>query len=268
MKSNLNFARQMQLLKRDLTIYSKSLIIFMGAVLLISMIIIYFLPSGLSLSLSYYPTHSINVPVLIGLFSILIGFSFTDMDSSSKKTGYLLIPAAVFEKYINRLLSTLLGFLILALIIYIIDSLFVKMLNVSNPYNKGNAFDLFNFDRQAFQYLKFYLLMHAVFFYGAVAFNRNSFLKTAVVCLALVVIVIGLLKLLTWIFIPNVDVSIALRLDTSVFYYSEEAYKKFEAYRNMLGGIFGFIAFYITPPFLWVLGYFRLKEEEAANGIQ
>jgi hypothetical protein len=76
-----------------------------------------------------------------------------------------------------------------------------------------------------------------------------------------------ILKIITLIIIPNVQVSFALTIDDSVFYYSEEAFKKFRVYKNVLSNVISYIIFYILPPFFWILGYFRMKENEVKNGI-
>jgi len=268
MKSRLKMKNCISLLNRDLTLYRKTLLIYFMVAVMITMFFIYIFPVAMQRGMPNYMSYGVNVPVIIGLLVILIGFSFTDLDSSGKKISYLLLPSTALEKYMTRFLSTLIGYSIIFMLIYIIDSLFVKILNISSVYGTGNSYELFRQSEQVKTYLQFYIMLHAIFFYGAVAFNKNSFLKTALVVFIIVAAVLFLLKVLVWIFLPNVSVSLFLRLDTEVFYYSEEAYKKFESYRNVLGSVMGFIAFYITPPFLWVLGYFRLKEEEVENGVQ
>lgn len=264
MENKFSLNRSWYLLKRDISIYKKNIFLYLTVSLAICLLASYLIPYSRSFNFAIYRVYT---PVILGIFIVLISLSFSELDSTEKRISYLLIPATQKEKYVTRIIVTLLGYLFLAVIIYAVNSYFVFMLSRKYPLYFNNSFNLFKDIDELWENLRFYFLLHSVFFFGSVAFNKNSFLKTSVLCLIFIAVIVIILKIMTLIFIPNVQVSLALTIDDSVFYYSEEAFKQFRVYKNLLSNVSSFIIFYILPPFFWVLGYFRLKENEVKNGI-
>lgn len=265
MNSKFSFNRFCVLCKNDLILYKKNIILFFIFIIFACFLMGLFLPA----SFGYYGRKYIAylAPILMGIIT-LTGFSFIEFDSEKRSMSYLLLPATLKEKYLSRCLFTLFGYFILGMITYIILQYFVYHLNNSSIFYYQEKFILFREVENPLIYLNIYLLFHSIFIFGAVFYKKNSFLKTAISCFIIFAIFLLWMKLLHMIFIPEADVSFFISIDYGFFYTSEKAFNKFIEYKRTFSNVMSTIAFYIIPPILWVLGYFRLKEKEVADGVQ
>jgi hypothetical protein len=200
--------------------------------------------------------------------TVLISFSFHELDYTDRKVEYLTLPATLLEKYFCRWFSTLIGYLFIGIVIYIIDSFFVWGLNIPRVTKWGTSYDILNPGNYDFvKALFYYLTLHSIFFFGSIYFKKNEYIKTIIVVAVVGILFLLIMKILNIIFIPDLKTSFILKAEQNGL----AAWPKVVDYNSFIEKMWNpvkiFFAF-ILPPYLWVLGYFRLKEEEAANGVQ
>jgi hypothetical protein len=196
---------------------------------------------------------------------IMTSLSFAELADRRKTHGFLLLPCSAFEKYLSRYILTSWLYVAGSLIAY---SAFIFL--------AGTVYSLFHahtfsysacFKHQNVRYLFYYLLVHPVFLMGAVYFKKQAFLKTAVAVLALPFILFSFHTLLIrifyhdTIFLPNYSSQTGF----FPFIYSRWEFPNFD-----LMDIFWLLTlwpFPALPPFLLIIGYLRLKEREAVDGV-
>lgn len=203
--------------------------------------------------------HSINtllnIMLLIGI--VLVSKTFSDLHEKEKGTYMLMLPASIEEKYLVRLISTLVLFYIFALFVTFaadfLSGLIVGLLTGSARYA---FFDLHTSDLAG--KFQVYLFFHAIFFSGSLFFRKNSFLKTTL-CLigALLVGFIALGSYFRHQFFGRQQV---------------EFYFQFDSSRDLFGNLqlpFQDTIFFIKtfvligiPILLYLLSYFRFKHSE------
>jgi hypothetical protein len=190
---------------------------------------------------------------------IMTSLSFAEFADSRKTHGFLLLPCSTFEKYLSRYFLTSWLYAaggLLAYSIFIFPAGAVYSLVHAQPFSYSACFK-----NEHVHYLFYYLLTHPVFFLGALYFKRQAFLKTVVVILALPITLmyfrIILVRILYHgsIFLPS--------------HYSFVFYPFFEVFGNFSSIIWSVIQwpFPALPPLLLIVGYIRLKEREAVDGV-
>lgn len=263
MKSKFDFGRFGRLCLNDIMLYKKSIILFSAFLVCFSFALHFLFLSNQSLFRWHTPLSSFSMIVLI----ILISFSFVEFENSGRRTKYFLLPASISEKYLSRFILTIFSYIILGLLSDLI-SRYLALVFIYRPRYGNNISMYYGSLDQFLTYLKIYILAHSVFFFGAVFYKRNSFIKTSISVLLIMASVLVWIKLIHSVTMPEAGVSFDISIDKGFFYSSEYQYMQFLKYRGLLVDVVLIFAFYILPPLLWVLGYFRLKEEEIADGIQ
>ena len=123
----------------------------------------------------------LNIMLLIGLVQVSKGFS--EIRQKERGIYYFMIPASLEEKYLVKLISTLVLYFIYALLIcFVANRISIVLANLINDSGNFQYFDPFH--RDLFDKFKVYLFLHAVFFSGSLVFKKNNFLKTAFVLIA------------------------------------------------------------------------------------
>ena len=181
---------------------------------------------------------------------------FSQFSSTAKGINFMLVPASHFEKLSCGLFySVLLFLLVFSISFYLVDIPASQLMHPRllqdgqqipgdyREYGTANVFDLqiFDFAETARVYLlPFYLSVQSVFLFGSVLFKRYSFLKTAISGL-----VLGFIGFIV-VYVAN---KTAFDNDT-VFLFPQWV-------REIIS-----VLTWLTPPFFWVLTYFRLKAKQ------
>jgi hypothetical protein len=212
---------------------------------------------------SVAPYFFISMLFFGGIF--LTSFSFAEVGDQKKEHAYLLLPGSAFEKYLSRYILTSWIYMAGSLFVYtffIIIARGVYPLFSDQPFSFSACFDL-----KLGRSLYYYLLVHPVFFLGAVYFRRQALLKTAVAVIALPLVLVCFQTLLIRIlyhnsvFLPENNFrGLFLPLLASNWYFWI-----FDVWS--IPWLLSLWVFPALPPLLLIVGYFRLREREAVDGI-
>jgi len=259
MRSKVDFNRVIKLIKQELISNQKFVVLFSVSILVINII----LSSLFSLD-GPETTYVPHIAVIIVMLSILTSFSFYELDNPEQGIFYLNFPATNFEKYLSRWILTLLGYLIIGIIIYLVVCIYVYLLNSSQSnftISRPNYSLLNPANVNFISSLSSYIFFHSLFFFGAIFFKKNEAVKSIISLVVLIFLFYAILFLLHRIIIP--DLSITFFLNPN--YGGIVNYQRILEFQDYKKELFSFVINflkYLVPPLLWLLGYFRLKEEE------
>lgn len=187
--------------------------------------------------------------------AIISGKFFADQLLKEKGYSYLMLPSTNLEKYVSAVLTTGIGYAIFILIFYYL------LANVSDAISAAlvgrQLFVPFTFDPDlVWNSLRVYMNINALFLLGGLIYHKNPVIKTIAVCFGIFVgltLVFGLtMKMVFWEYIswntadipePNQDFQ--------------------DRMENFFNGDLVNVGLLLGPVFLWVTGFFRLKEQEA-----
>ena len=200
--------------------------------------------------------HQTFFQPLLGISGAIIsGKFFADQLIKEKGYSYLLLPSTNLEKYVSGVLITGIGYTIFTLIFYYI------LANVSDAITNvlvgRQIFEPFTFDPNlVWNSFRVYMNINALFLLGGLIYHKNPVIKTIAVCFGIFVgltLVFGLtMKLVFWEYIGWED---------SYIPQPTQAFK--DRMENLFNGDLLDIGLLLGPVFLWVTGFFRLKEQEA-----
>ncbi len=259
MKSEFSIERVANIILCDLQNHKGKLILFSAATIMFS-ILLNFYQWWITL---YMTNYTITGRVAILFMVVAASFSFYELDFPDKEIFFLTTPASTLEKYLARVITTLFGYFLIIIAAKYITYLVIKLI-LGNKlfYLKkmvlGDDFDLF----------KEYLFGYSIYFFGSVFFKKNEFIKTALILATVIILILVLSgnelqrKIANLIFGNNIN---------NVEFNSLIVKRKYPELVALCSNIFDtvYIIFrYISVPFLLILGYFRLKEEEVTDGLQ
>jgi hypothetical protein len=187
--------------------------------------------------------------LLIGGF-VLSSLAFDDLADPLRRSRYLTLPAAAFEKLLVMWLLTCVGWVILFSVTYTLYSY------VANPIAKllfdHVTFEAFNpFDAIVPETIKYYVVLQAIFLMGAAHF-RGYVLPKTIFTIVLIAVVIGALLYfsLSDIFLSDHDCDgNHCELVDQVGLHSVWTMTKFTFW-------------WLLAPTCWVLTFLGLKEQE------
>ena len=218
-------------------------------------------------------------------------FLFADFSSKSKKINYHMLPAAALEKLFCALFyGVLIFFIVYTALFYIADVVAVHMSNnatgamVSDNSTKGMAWrQQYNiggqwnpakvanvFSPSADMYIFYpgdnadlftaFFPIQSTFILGAVYFKKNSFFKTAIVLLAVMMLFFILQAKILFTLLP--DTAHTYRLGTLAMMADKNGDEKIYTLPYWVGSVMEFLLKFGLTPALWVATYYRLKETE------
>lgn len=131
------------------------------------------------------PTFFLNIMLLIGM--VLVSKAFAEAHEKEKGIHYFMLPAAIEEKYLVKLLSTLVLFFLFALLVCLIAN---RLSIVIAPilFSSASISEFDPFRPAIFDKFKLYLFFHSLFFAGSIFFRKNSFFKTCLILMAAIFI--------------------------------------------------------------------------------
>jgi len=263
MKANafINLKRFHLLLKRDFYTQGKSYILGLGAIFCILFIV----NVASIASYKYWNFHLVFYPLTLLIGGLIFtSLSFNELSQQQSHISYLIIPASSFEKFISKLIISSIGYVSVSLILYFLLSVFTFFFN---SIIFGFAHQVFNpFHRIIWYCIRIYLVVHSIFFLGAIYFRKNSFIKTILslfgLALTYSIFVIAILFILYFILSFNRHIYFSLTLFNNI----DKNGFNFPATLNVIFGILSYfiktLLWYILAPFLWIITFIHLKETE------
>ena len=257
MNNTFDFNRFSLLLKKELWSGNKKPIIVGGAIF--GFLILFALLQIYSIE-SYEGMNWMMFPVVIfwgGLiFTSVIFYEFNDHTGAHH---YLSLPASTFEKFLSKWLITAVLFPIVASILFWVyskigDAIYFNHVEETNyvPWKLTDWWSIF--------FVKIYIVYQSTYLIGAIVFQKYTFFKTSIAhwLVAILSALIGAI-LFRIIFADMFDGLFSpkehLNMQTSdeVIHFME--YK--------ILSILEFALWFLVPPIMWAVGFFKLKEKEA-----
>lgn len=264
-KIQFNLNRLVLMLKHDLAKYWKKILTIIGGSFLAGTLFAVFFTITEDYALVANEMHLILFPFIlffVGMF--LVSLSFKDLNSDSERIFYLGMPASHLEKYISRFIYTGILFPLFISVAYCIYAFFYDTVILTLLDSGITRFSFFTnifqgYTPTSFDFLKFYLPLHSVFFLGAIAFRKLAFFKTLFSGWLVVFLSAGISYLLVMILLPELFAGGGF-LQNPTVEPSEWFQEFFETYIDDILYIIGLI---IIPIVFWIVGYFKLTEKEA-----
>jgi len=224
---------------------------------------------------------------IIGI-TLLASFVFAHFSTNSNGSAYLTLPASQFEKWLCAVVITGILFPFIFLSFYrIMDMAFVNYyhshLDISKPDYKQlfNLAHVFTFDNIVSQNI--WTLagnFSGIMLVGALYFNKNALIKTALVFCGVILVLYGMNYLIAKSVFGNIEGTFPfIYVDipmAKTLYHGGETFHAVSAKTEILIGVetgsvrlptavrktFGIIVRYILPAFWYLLAYIRLRDKE------
>ena len=204
---------------------------------------------------------------LLSLFfggSIFANYIFKDLSDKNSNTGFLLIPASHFEKFLTGVFYAFIVFPVVFLdLFYVMDLGFVSIANNIKNGLKVPAADNIqlhtfiinnkNIRESLGEIIGFWLVIQAFVLAGAARFEGRSYIKTAFMGFALFFLLVFVIYLSDKFLLSDIKMQFQNKG------YSRELVKPI---KEMFNRVFEIILIYILPPILLVITYFKLKEKQ------
>lgn len=186
--------------------------------------------------------------LMVGGF-ILSSLAFSDLSHPLKRPAYLLLPAAVLEKFLSMWLLTTVGWVLLYTITFTAYTWFVN--GVGQAFFNGIQFEWFNpFGEVAIQTIGYYVVIQSIFLVGATQFKGYVLLKTLFV-LVLLAMFAGSVAYMMLSGLP--DTGEACLTDPGAFEAST-VYRFWQVVKILF--------WWVLAPVAWLITYYGLKEKE------
>ncbi len=253
MNTSFSLARVEQLFKKQFIenykIYLMSLSIIVGSELFIFFIhIMEHSPISLTEQISEF------IFFLFAGGAIFTSTIFSEYAKPRTCSYAISLPATQFEKYFVKWMYSFVIFLVVMVAeFYLTYGVFVKSYH---PKSYSGQYEgvLNLLDLPTYVYMLF-LLIHSVFFYGAIYFsNKVHFIKTAFAVLGFMIIIEKITEVAEHIMVPEIRDGLQLfntRSDGNFFYKMDPFY----FHQMLFAGV-------IVTILLWVAAYFRLQEKQ------
>ena len=257
MNNTFDFNRFSLLLKKELWSGNKKPLIVAGAVfgflILVALLQIYWTGGYEEMNWNMFP-----VIIFFGglIFTSVIFYEFND------KTGthhYLSLPASNFEKFLSKWLITAILFPIGASILFLIyskigDAIYFNYRSETGyiPWKLTDWWSIF--------FLKIYVVYQSTYLIGAVVFQKYTFFKTSIVHwgIGIASAIIGSI-LFRIIFADQFEGLFYINQDINM----QTSDTVIDFMENKFLSILEFALWYLVPPIMWIVGFFKLKEKEA-----
>jgi hypothetical protein len=249
MNKYFNIHRFTNLLKRELYANLKRNLLVIGAMFSIFTIAVFFnfeIGQGIQYEATFQRFHNwIFIAMLYVGGAFITSFSFIELRNKIKAHLYLMTPGSSLEKVLVNLLLTLIGyFLVLTLLYFLFSVAFNWITEVLYDYQFGNL----NFrDNDLLDAIQVFLVVHSVFFLGAISFRKYPVIVTPIVVFVLNFAVFGFAKLAEYIIFGDFT------------FYNQFLVTKVSSIMDIYAKI---IIVYILPPVLWFITYLKLNEKE------
>lgn len=193
--------------------------------------------------------------ITLGTFFLFVGGIlltsnvFKELSSKNRGWFYLILPANPFEKVSSYWLLTTIGFVLISTLTLILSSiilstflslLFTTEFYVFNPFTVHYLWVLIN-----------YFIVQSLFFFGAIFFRKNNFIKTVLSIFVFAFILIIISAIVIYLLFGSTDIGTNdFNLSDDKFFTVTLPYAAKTLYYGLM------IPFFIT------VSYFKLKERE------
>jgi len=201
---------------------------------------------------------------------------FNDLDSRTRGTNFLMVPASTFEKFLCGFFYAIIMFFIVFLVsFYIVGFFTVSIANAVHPsYNsvvnqdvtvvKAHVINVFETRMEipvevTFYFMLLFFAVQSAALLGSVYFSRYSYIKTAISLTLVCVIVFVLEYNLTKNLMPRGRFFEGR--GTYIFDMEEGKGNLVQLPAQVVNTLL-FLFKYSFPPIFWITTYFRLKEKE------
>lgn len=258
MNNTFDFNRFSLLLKKELWSGNKKSIIVAGAVfgflILYALLMIYNKgPMYQFINWNLFPM------VLFGGGLIFTSAIFHEFNDKMGTHHYLSLPASTFEKFLSKWLITAILFPIVASVLFWVytkigDAFYLNYYPGTDyiPWELTDWWSIF--------FLKIYIVYQSTFLIGGIVFQKYTFFKTSIVhwIISLASVIIGAI-LFRIIFANQFEGLFSINQDIDM-QTSDEVIHFME---NKFLSILEFALWFLVPPIMWAIGFFKLKEKEA-----
>ncbi|MFK7770595.1 MAG: hypothetical protein AB8F94_00595 [Saprospiraceae bacterium] len=257
MNNTFDFNRFSLLLKKELWSGNKKSLIIAGAIfgflILIALLQIYWSGGYEGMNWNMFPL------IILGgglIFTSVIFYEFND------KTGthhYLSLPASTFEKFLSKWLITAVLFPIIASFLFWVyakigDAIYFNHVSETfyTPWKLTDWWSIF--------FIKLYIVYQSTFLIGAIVFQKYTFFKTSVVHWIYTIVSMVITAILFRIIFANMfDGLFSINQDLNI----QTSNEVIHFMENKFLSILEFALWFLVPPIMWVVGFFKLKEKEA-----
>ena len=248
-----NITRFGNLIKRDLIIYRKQVLIIMLGLVGLLLLIYGFAritEDANGINGEFWKSIGLAFVFIVGLtFTSIV---FRDFRSPGGRLQFLSLPASNFEKLASRWLYSLILFpLFIIIAVWILSTLTIA----SGPGIRAY------FESQELTYITVgFMILHASTFLYAVWFNKLVAVKSIIISI-LISILWGLLMVGMFWLLFNEYFEGSFRAGPSVHVNIDSTAQEF--FQTKVAPVGDFLLKFFVAPFLWVVSYFKMKEKEA-----
>lgn len=255
-----NIKRFSNLFRNDILLnHKKYLVTILGGILIFYLMMVYFMWHNHS---NFTEDRYAGFLVLcaLGVFAF-IGSAFSDFNNRKGTCSYMLLPASIFEKYLEQILVRFILFIPLAALFFWADTYLARwtVLQFHSVQESGIIIDRFNYlhlipnneVRETVIILLGCFSLGTFLFSARLYFTRLALAKTIILAGVLLFLLGFFMVILSHIFYPA---------ETSGF---EVSIPNFNVFRDICNTT---LYFYYLVSLSWVfflpLGYFKLKEKQ------
>lgn len=227
-----SFTRLNQLIKIDLFINKKSLLITSSAFI----VILALLPFHFSGSIDVY----FWILYIGGL--MITNQAFNEIHDHRKAFLYLTLPCSNFERFLSKFLITTILYSVGLLLIFYFFSLLSVFTNTIFFHRDITLFDLSS--ARLWIGIGKYIIFQSIFLLGAAYFQKSSITKTTLVLGCTFIVLSVSLFIFSWMICPSCS-------QNGLFYLIEKTFH----------GVY-FICWMVVAPICWYITYIRIMESE------
>lgn len=255
MENIMNFRRLYFFMETEILENLKSYIINLAGVNLFFFLIFWlkFSEKGFS-----YETYLNLFPFFYFLMGLIFTSRiFTKVNSKFLNHDFLMLPVSNFEKFLGLLLMSTIVYTIAYFLFFTFTTIIVALFfHISGKL----TMEVFNpFSIEVLNIFSSYIVIHCVFFFGAVLFKKSNFVKTII---SMILFLILLMLSSAW-FIFKFENAGSWTMN---FVYSFEDFLLYGG--NNLGISFtSFFLYFILIPFFWGLSFYKMKNIEVKDGV-
>jgi hypothetical protein len=196
---------------------------------------------------------------------IVTSMAFTEIHRAPRNYFYLTLPASPLEKYVSKLFLTSVGYILGALAGYFLFSLLVTGINFLLFRITLPVFNPFQAD--VWLSVRTYFVTQSLFMFGALFFKKTHFIKTVLSIITFFFVLTFIMGIVfSIVFFDYIQTGMIGKFHFSIP-FSGQIFQQFAPWGNVLSTIFSILFWVLLAPFFWVLGYLRLKESEARDGV-
>jgi len=211
-----------------------------------SALLIYFLLAPLSTTATnFHPSLYLALLFIGGFWTTSLAFK--ELHDQERNYIFLTLPGSNLEKFVNKLLLTSVGYVVMISVGYFLLSLVISTISKLLFNHVQPLFSLCHHD--VLLYVKIYVVWQAVFLLGSVYFKKHVLSKVILSISCLVIVLIATIFVMTHLFFDPMAF-----VDRPFFSYMR--------WYGLFPDLMNIIFWWLLAPFCWAITYLRLTETE------